>query len=77
MDLTLNDLQGLICHKTQPTNYIQSRKIIKIDSTIAQSMSTRLGLFYAERLWNCVHCTFIFTFLCFSRGGVSPNIKDF
>ena len=27
-------------------------------------MSARLGLFYAERLENCFHCTFIFTFLC-------------
>ena len=27
-------------------------------------MSTRLGLFYTSRLGNCVHCTFIFKFLC-------------
>ena len=27
-------------------------------------MSTHLGLFYASRLGNCVHCTFIFIFLC-------------
>ena len=27
-------------------------------------MSTHLGLFYLKMLRNCVHCTFIFTFLC-------------
>ena len=29
-------------------------------------MSTRRWLFYAWRLWNCVHCTSIFLFLCCS-----------
>ena len=28
------------------------------------SMATCLGLFYAQRLENHVHCIFIFTFLC-------------
>ena len=28
------------------------------------TVSTCLGLFYASRFGNCVHCTFIFTFLC-------------
>ena len=33
-------------------------------------MSTRLGLFYAQKLGNCVHCTFIFTFFVDSKGYV-------
>ena len=27
-------------------------------------MSTRLGLFYAQKIGNRVHCTFMLTFLC-------------
>ena len=47
-------------------------------------MSTRLELFYAKRLGNCVHCTFIFTvwYSFFLRGFfflyiVLSNTKDF
>ena len=43
-------------------------RIVKLVRQIDfDSMSTCLGLFYAKKLGNCIHCTFLFTFLrrCF------------
>ena len=37
-------------------------------------MSTRLGLFYADKLGNCVHCTFIFAFfVLFHKGSFAHS----
>ena len=75
-DLALNNLQWLICHKTQPTKidqmfinqniYIQGKLSNFFISTQTQVVDWLililicLGLFYALKLGNCVHCTFIF-----------------
>ena len=52
----------LIC-KRQTVQRLKNKEII--DSLINfNGMSTCLGLFYAQRLENCVLCTFICTFFC-------------
>ena len=58
----------VVCPVVQYATYIFVFKLISsiirlVDWFIYFNFkSTYLGLFYAERLGNCAHCTFIFTF---------------
>ena len=54
MDLALNNLQRLIYHKTQQTEWLVDFK----------DTSTHVELFCAKKIGNHFHCTFVFPFLC-------------
>ena len=48
-DLALNNLQLLICHKTQPTNFKNSYPIIYIFIVIFETMSKNTLFFFIFR----------------------------
>ena len=85
MDLPLNNLQRLICDKTQPTNitslFFSVVPIIEVEKYYWKSISTKLELYAISicilltKIWTCVTMV-LAQFVFIAAFGISNSLTD-